>query len=290
MKIRNDIKLCMAVSLFLVSVFLLGYDREADAAQGAVAGADQLVGQEEGKAQKSAEPASPDLVNQKVLAFNLEGLTEKGEKKWDVSGESAESVTEDRIKLNNVTAKSYGQDTEATIKGDIGIYDKSKNDVTLEKNVRATIENSQGFAGDMVGLPAGAAANQAASGQQDAAAGKPARKKTVITCDGDAHFDYKNNEAYFDKNVKVVSADGNIDADRITVYLDVATKKVKEIVAEGNVRITRGENVTYSDKATYLEAEKKIVLTGQPKLVIVQEGEIKDGIPNMGAIGDTGKK
>ena len=49
-------------------------------------------------------------------------------------------------------------------------------------------------------------------------------------------------------------------------------KSVKTIVAEGNVKIQRGENTTYSDKATYIEADKKIILTGAPKLVIYQEG------------------
>ena len=41
------------------------------------------------------------------------------------------------------------------------------------------------------------------------------------------------------------------------------------------MKIQRGENTTYSDKATYIEAEKKIVLTGTPKLVIYQEGNFQ---------------
>ena len=86
-------------------------------------------------------------------------------------------------------------------------------------------------------------------------------------------FDYENNQAYFNKNVKVVSEDGEIDADKITVNLDPSTKRVKEIIAEGSVCIKRGENITYSEKATYIEADKKIVLTGRPKLVIYQEGD-----------------
>jgi len=282
-------KFYLSICLFLVSILFSGYSNRADASQGGVIGMDQVPGKEENKTQKSAEPGSPDLVNQKILAFNLEGLTDKGEKKWDVSGESAESVTENRIKLNNVTARSYGEGTEATIKGDVGIYDKTNNDVMLEKNVRATIENTQGFSDEIIGGPLNVAAKTAqTAGQQTDSAANTAKKKTVITCDGEAHFDYKDNQAYFDKNVKVVSDDGNIDADRITVYLDVTTKKVKEIVAEGNVRIMRGENITYSDKATYVEAEKKIVLTGQPKLVIVQEGEVKDDL--MDGFGNLEKK
>ena len=97
-------------------------------------------------------------------------------------------------------------------------------------------------------------------------------RKTTITCDGEVEFNYEKNQAYFNKNVVVISDDGKIDADKITVYLNPATRKMREIVASGNVKITRGENISYSDQATYVEADKKIILSGRPKLILYQEG------------------
>ena len=217
--------------------------------------------------------ANSSGIQHKVLSFNLEGLADNGTKKWDVTGEAAEAVSEDKVKLDNIVARAYGEDATATITADKGVYNKSLNNVMLKENVKATIEGDQGigeadfpsFPGQLIGP----------KGSKDEDNAKPKKTKTVITCDGEVQFDYEKNKAYFDKNVKVISEDGDIDADRITVNLDIATKKIKDIMAEGNVKITRGENITYSQKATYVEADKKIILTGRPKIILYQEGGLE---------------
>lgn len=216
-------------------------------------------------AEKATADKTSDAVQHKVLSFNLEGFTEKGAKNWEVTGKSAESVSETELKLNDIVAKSYGTDSKATITADEGVYSKTKNNVILEKNVKPTIENAQMLAG---GPPASDTARPAPQAED---AGKK-KRETVITCDGDVQFDYEKNLVVFNKNVKVVNPDVTIDADMITVNLEPETKKVRDIVAEGNVRIARGDNITYSDKATYVEADKKVVLSGKPRIVMYQEG------------------
>ena len=215
-----------------------------------------------------------DQVKHKVMAFDLEGLADDGSKKWDVKGQSAESVTEEQVKLNNITASTYGKDSHATITADTGLYDKARNSVHLEQNVKAVIENTGKGAGDYLGMPS-ATEDASKLKQLPADADRPKKTKTIITCDAEVEFNYEKNEGYFSKNVHVVNDEGTIDADKITIYLDPVTKAIKTIVAEGNVKIRRGDNMSYSDKATYLEADKKIVLTGQPKLVLYQEGGLK---------------
>ncbi|MDD5422443.1 MAG: LptA/OstA family protein [Candidatus Omnitrophica bacterium] len=215
-----------------------------------------------------------DSVKHKILSFNLEGVTEKGEKKWDVTGEAAEAITSDKIKLDNIVARAYGDEASATITADKGVYNKALNNVQLEQNVKATIENKVDATGDISMFGASSPIDKA-----KAFGGEKAKKrKTVITCDGEVQFDYEKNQAYFSKNVKVVNDEGTIDADKITIYMDTSTKKLKEIVADGNVKITRGENTTYSEKATYIDAEKRILLTGRPRLVIYQEGGLEENI------------
>lgn len=225
-------------------------------------------------AQKSAEGtegAEGDQVKHKVLAFNLEGLTDKGEKKWDVKGETAEAISENEVRLDNIVAKAYGEEAQAVITADQGVYDKSKNNVRLQKNVKATIESTQGAGGGFGNLTGQPGQARPAG---DAQAGKKDQKKTktIITCDGEVEFDYERNIARFMKNVHVDSEDGTIIADKITVNLNADTKQVKDIVAEGNVKIKRGENITYSERAVYDAVTKKVSLTGRPKLVIYQEG------------------
>jgi lipopolysaccharide transport protein LptA len=208
-----------------------------------------------------------DGVEHKVLSFNLEGLTDKGDKKWEVIGRTARSISENEIRLGNIIARTYG-DQEAVITADEGVYDKSKNNVRLEKNVKATIENAGSVVKDQMGFPI-----ESPSAQKDA--DKPKEKKKItITCDGDVEFNYAKNLAYFRQNVKVRSDDGDIDADKITVNLDPATKKINDIVAEGHVKITQKENVATGDKAKYSESEKKVVLSGNTKIEMTQEGDV----------------
>ncbi|MFH1888699.1 MAG: LPS export ABC transporter periplasmic protein LptC [Candidatus Omnitrophota bacterium] len=112
-------------------------------------------------------------------------------------------------------------------------------------------------------------------------------KKIVITCDGPLEIDYDKNVATFNNNVKVNTQDVLIDSDIMDVYFggtgkdasalpkadSAMSSKIDKIVARGNVKITRGENVSYSDEATYDAAQNRIILSGRPKLVIYsQEG------------------
>jgi lipopolysaccharide assembly outer membrane protein LptD (OstA) len=220
---------------------------------------------------QAQEPqAKEDSVKHKVLSFNLEGLTDRGEKKWDVKGESAEAITETEVKIDNVVANAYGEEAQAVITADEGIYDKSKNNVRLQKNVHATIESKKGFDSGFGDLPGSSAQAKKDGSAADARTDKKTTK-TVITCDGEVEFDYEKNVARFFKNVHVDSEDGNIVADKMTVNLNPETKQVRDILAEGNVRIKRGENITYSDRATYDALSKKVSLVGRPKLVIYEE-------------------
>jgi len=120
------------------------------------------------------------------------------------------------------------------------------------------------------------------------------KKKIVITCDGPLQIDYDKNVATFNNNVKVDTQDALIQSDIMDVYFggtgkdkdSVASKKetsamgamgmggnkIDKIVARGNVKITKGENVSYSEEATYNAVDRKITLSGKPRLIIYSEG------------------
>jgi len=233
----------------------------------------------EGAPEGQDNARTPDEVQHKVLSFNLEGFNEKGAKKWDVTGQCAEAVSATEVKLDNIVAKAYGDEGEATITADSGIYDKANNNVRLKENVKATIQVTEGANAGF--LDPGAGAGKAA--KAPAADGEKRKKNTVITCDGDVQFDYEKNVAYFNTNVVVVTEDGTIVADKITVNLDPETKKLTTIVATGNVKIFKEGNTIYSDRATYIEAEKRIILSGKPKIVISTDGGVDTGF--LGGMG-----
>lgn len=116
------------------------------------------------------------------------------------------------------------------------------------------------------------------SGKQD---GK--KEKIVITCDGPLDVDYEKNIAVFNNNVKVEKPDMTIYSDKMQVYFtpkqeeakkdqgaQVLSSSINKIVASGNVRILRGENISYSQEAVYTALDKKISLTGKPQIIIYQ--------------------
>lgn len=110
-----------------------------------------------------------------------------------------------------------------------------------------------------------------------------ANDKTVITCEGPLEIDYASNIAIFKNNVKVDTQGNLIYSDIMEVYFVAsagnetkepvggsafAGTQIQKIICRGNVKIVHGENVSYSEEAVYTAADKRIVLTGKPKLVI----------------------
>ena len=113
------------------------------------------------------------------------------------------------------------------------------------------------------------------------------KEKIVITCDGPLDVDYEKNIAIFNNNVKVEKPDLIIYSDKMQVYFTAnqqnnvpakgpaaISSSVDKIVASGNVRIIRGENISYSQQAIYTAIDKKITLTGRPQIIIYQTENI----------------
>jgi lipopolysaccharide export system protein LptA len=124
---------------------------------------------------------------------------------------------------------------------------------------------------------------------QEASSGSSQAREVTITCDGPLQIDYQKNIATFNNNVKVDRQGMQIESDIMEVYFITSAGekeetmkeqvmplggKIDKIVARGNVKITRGENVSYSEEATYSAVDKKIILSGRPKLVIYSKEDI----------------
>ena len=65
-------------------------------------------------------------------------------------------------------------------------------------------------------------------------------------------------------------------ADTMEAFFDFKNKKVIRIRSTGNVKIVKGENTSYSDEAVYSAVDKKMTLTGRPRLVIYSEDKLID--------------
>ncbi|PIQ90096.1 MAG: LPS export ABC transporter periplasmic protein LptC [Candidatus Omnitrophica bacterium CG11_big_fil_rev_8_21_14_0_20_41_12] len=109
------------------------------------------------------------------------------------------------------------------------------------------------------------------------------KERIIITCDGPLDVDYEKNIAVFNNNVKVEKSDLTIYSDKMQVYFSpkqeaekqdqgsqVLSSSINKIIALGNVRILRGENISYSQEAIYTALDKKMILTGRPQIIIYQ--------------------
>ncbi len=81
----------------------------------------------------------------------------------------------------------------------------------------------------------------------------------------------------FSGNVISYKGDLKITSDILEVYNSEDTKETDEIVAIGNVIITRGLKKATGDKAVYLDKLQKIILTGTPKATAWEEDSMIEG-------------
>lgn len=173
--------------------------------------------------------------------------------------------TKDRVNIEK-------ENLIATAEGATGRPNLNK--VNLEKDVQVEIKPE----------------NPKEDGKKEAEA-----SKTIITCDGPLEIDYEKNIATFKNNVKVDNKDAMIYSDIMDVYFAKPAKagaasvtegktpalmnsRIDRILARGNVKIIKGENVSYSEEATYIGAEKRIILTGRPKLILSSTDDLKGAL------------
>ncbi len=82
--------------------------------------------------------------------------------------------------------------------------------------------------------------------------------------------DQKQNRVTFKGNVIAKQEDATLYANMVVVHYDSEMKKMKEIVATGNVRIVQLDRRATSHKATFYQVENKIVLEGE---AVIREGD-----------------
>jgi len=242
-------------------------------------------------------------LEQKIMSFTIDGRSSKGVKQWRLEGDSAE-IIEDEIHLKDLKAVAYGEGTTVDLVSDRGIYCKDKGEVELIGNVRVvtsegtvlktnsakwsqvtkTIFSEEFVRIEREGMIAEGKGASANSEEKKAALEKDVtvvmEPDTRVKCNGPLEVIYGENMAIFHDNVNVEDKDGKLYADKLTVYFDPETQKLAKVVAEGNVKIRRGDSYTISEKAIYTDGTKSAQLIGNPRVVIAPEEF--DEIQNIG--------
>jgi lipopolysaccharide export system protein LptA len=96
------------------------------------------------------------------------------------------------------------------------------------------------------------------------------KKKTIVITSQTLTADNKNNTATFEGSVVAKTDEITIYSDNMIVFYDNSEGKIKKIYAVGNVKVQKEDRALFSNEAVYLDDEKKIIFTGNPKAI---EGE-----------------
>jgi len=80
----------------------------------------------------------------------------------------------------------------------------------------------------------------------------------------------KQNTVTFKGNVVAKQEDTTLYASSLVIYYDPNTKKLKEIIATGNVKVVQVDRRATGQKVTFQQDENKVVLDGE---AVVREGE-----------------
>lgn len=236
--------------------------------------------------------------DQRLNTFELSEYRQDGKKKWHILGESA-NILDKFVYLRNVALTAYGDENTATLSAAEGTYNRESQDMQLEKDVLVTTADGARLTTDSLDWHSNEKTittedNVLISRNNIQTSGRGGSFKsdlkfaqvindveveindhnpTVITCDGPLEVDYEKNLAKFYNNVIITDERGKIFADSMDVILNPKTNTVERVLAVGNVKIIRGDDTTYSDKAEYIAAEGRVILTGKPKLVIYPKDE-----------------
>ncbi|MFH1338274.1 MAG: LPS export ABC transporter periplasmic protein LptC [Candidatus Omnitrophota bacterium] len=260
-----------------------------------------------------SEAISTEL-EQTINEFHLSGFSDKGQRTWEIFSKSAD-IFSDQIKLNDVEGKIYGQE-EIVVTAEKGDFDRTRNSVRLEKNVVITTESGAVLTTDYlnwdketslvttdapvdikkdnivttgVGIRGDVDLRTVDLKRDVKVEIDNQKKKIVITCSGPLSINYADNVAVFKKDVFVDDGESQMYADLMDVYFEAESSanlgdspsgRIRKIVARDNVKIVRGENISFADEATYSVDNKTITLTGRPKLIIYSTEEKDASVGN----------
>lgn len=251
----------------------------------------------------AAAPARAGEPGQQFEGFNLQGYTHNGEKAWTVNGDNAD-ILGDKIKISNVAGESYG-DEKVNLTAETGTIDQASGIIHLEKDVVITSERGTQLTTDSLdwsrnedlvktkddvlitdkdmtmtgkGMEAHpgmktAQIDRDVTVTMDTEPGPELTSEVTITSDGPMVIDQTKSYAVFEDNVVAVQADQTLKADRMEIFFDETKKEIREMICTGHVVIIRGANQSFADKAVYSGTERKLTLSGRPKLILVTEGD-----------------
>ncbi len=239
--------------------------------------------------------------SQQLQGLILTVITIPERKTWDVNGTKAD-ISDTNIQITNVDANFYGKE-QANLTADHGTIDKTNGNVHLQDNVVITsvdrgtqmttdtldwnrnkdlvttqdpvkiVDSARGGYGP--GNVAHPNLKKAQINKNVKATvhtqpqGEPDDQIITITSDGPMQMNQATMYAVFNIHVIAVEASTGreLHCDKMEIWFNQATKKIKKAICTGHVKAIQGPNVSYADKMIYDGDTQVLTMIGRPKIV-----------------------
>ncbi len=214
--------------------------------------------------------ADGDPKGQVIEHFELEGFDDEGNASWRLVGDSAvvSSATDVFIEKDVVLTMLGG----AIIRSDKVFWQNSKTRFVTSQPVKVLHRNIE-----VEGRGAIGKLNQKSIQINQDIRMRIEPDGTLVTCRGPMRILQGESRVTLYHDVTIRDTRGNLVADRMDAFFDPDTKKIVMITASGNVRITRGEDISVADKAIYDTRTGSIRLEGMPEISIRDTNGLEPG-------------
>ena len=229
------------------------------------------------KEDKSAVPADParsELIqsshDQELQKFSLTGFDQTGKSSWKLEGDTAKIDPGQSIYLDQNVTLRLKDDT--VIRTDHVQWSQDGGTLRTDAIVHVDHQNAKVTGRGAYGKPNDGfiQLNRDINMTIDAT--------TNLVCQGPLKIFYNQNTMSFFRKVRVIDQRGIVSANRMDVKFEPDQKKIKEIIATGNVVIERGNDTTRSRKAIYTVEGGSIRLEGNPEITLRKgAGGLLDG-------------
>jgi LPS export ABC transporter protein LptC len=250
---------------------------------------------------EASSSAGSTTSSQQLQGFNLNGYNNNGEKSWDVNGTKAD-ISDTNIQITNVDANFYGKQP-ANLTADHGTINKTNGNVHLQDNVVITaqdrgtqmttnsldwnrnkdlvttqdpvkIVDDQGVVTGQ-GMLAHPNLKKARINKHVKAVvqtqpdGDPESQTITVTSDGPMQMNQATMYAVFNIHVIAVeeSTGRELHCDKMEIWFNQATKKIKKAICTGHVKAVQGPDVSYADKMTFEGDTQLLTMIGRPRIV-----------------------
>lgn len=95
------------------------------------------------------------------------------------------------------------------------------------------------------------------------------RKEPIVVTSDRMELDQRRNTITYTGRVAAQQGETTLNSQVLTAYYDPEMKGLREVIAEGQVQVTRGGRVATGSKAVFSDRDQTITLTGNP---VVRQG------------------